>query len=229
MSHAVKLLRSLYRVVLLRACQQQARSTNPLAARSFLPLEGLEPRLLLSSATLGNDGQLSILGDEADNTVTIQQTAETGDGVDVTVALDGTSVDFTGVKSILVQAGDGNDQIRLLSALTVQTQIEGEDGSDRLTGPDDACDWILDGAGSGTGTGVTFSGFEQIVGGAGDDAFALAGEFGGTVDGGGGGPIRSTIPRPRPVSQSTSPRVSLPEPLASPGSRMSSAAPGTTC
>jgi len=63
----------------------------------------------------------------------------------------------------------------------------GGTGSSTLTGPDADTDWILDGLGSGVFDGVnTFTGVESLIGGAGNDTFAFSGNFGGTIDGGGG-------------------------------------------
>lgn len=127
-------------------------------------------------------------------------TLQTGAGDD--------SFKFTGTGKIgAIDAGLGNDtmdvsaltlgvvvNLQLGSALSVAASIAGLEnfvgrigGSDNLIGPDVASAWALTGSRAGTVGGVSFTGFDFIAGGAGDDVFAF--EPGGTIGriAGGGG------------------------------------------
>ena len=186
-SHAVNRLRGLYRSVLLRMRAHEISMAHPALGRGFTRLESLEPRLLLSSATLDTDGLLTVLGDESGTTVVLEQTAQQTDSATVAVGLDGAEAEtFSGVKAILVQTGEGDDSVQLVSALTVATQIDGGEGVDSVVGPEAAFSWLLSGPGSGSVAGVSFSQVEEVVGGSGDDTFLLTGAFNGLIDGAGG-------------------------------------------
>jgi hypothetical protein len=68
------------------------------------------------------------------------------------------------------------------------TSVVGSAASDTLVGPDAGATWNLTGANSGTVAGVSFSSFEKLQGGSGDDkfVFAAAGSVSGNIDGGAG-------------------------------------------
>ena len=64
--------------------------------------------------------------------------------------------------------------------------VIGGSGSDLLIGPNSTSAWTLNGSGAGTLGSLSFSGFEQLRGGAAADTFALGGGSVASVDGGGG-------------------------------------------
>jgi hypothetical protein len=89
-------------------------------------LEALEPRLLLSATPFAFDagsGLLTVTGDNNDNILVIDESAHDATGSTIKLTLDGTdSPIFSAVKSIQVDALDGNDSISLVNPLSVRTQ-----------------------------------------------------------------------------------------------------------
>ena len=76
--------------------------------------------------------------------------------------------------------------------MDVQTFIAAGGSGNTFIGPDADAMWNIDGTNSGTllsgASTFTFEGFQNLVGGAGSDSFALlpGGSVSGVVDGGGG-------------------------------------------
>ena len=151
-------------------------------------LEALEPRLLMSA-----DPTVS-LNATADIVTILQEATPGGDGkgiIDLTV--NGTTTTYqdgaNGLNSLTIQGLGGNDSFTFGGEVTVAVSIDGGDGTDTITGPDQDTDWLIDSANGGTFGGIhTFSNLESLVGGAADDNFAFgpAGSLTGGVDGGGG-------------------------------------------
>ncbi len=170
-----------------------ARQVTKSQLRRKVLFETLELRLPLTATAELDAGLLSIQGDAlAANHVQIAQTAQSEDGVTIQVTLDGLSpLEFVGVKSIEVLAGEGDDTVQLLSVITVDTSLQGGGGDDTLIGPDEEVDWILTDNGAGTVADIAFSDFERLVGGNAADSFQL--QPGGTValgiDGGDGSDV----------------------------------------
>ena len=89
-----------------------------------LPVEALEERKVLSATmSLANQGHtLMIVGDRSDNHIAITQTDH-----DVQVTADGDPTQrFTGITSILVSTGDGNDDVRVIYGFTPQPDPPGD-------------------------------------------------------------------------------------------------------
>ena len=89
-----------------------------------LPVEALEDRKYLSATmTLLNSGHtLSIVGDRSDNHIAIAQTDH-----NVVVTADGAPAQsFTGITSILVSTGDGNDDVRVIYGFNPQPDPPGD-------------------------------------------------------------------------------------------------------
>src|SRR5262249_8491533 len=70
----------------------------------------------------------------------------------------------------------------------LQSFTGGPGAANTLVGPDTPSTWNLTGCTSGSVTGLTFSGFQDLTGGAAADTFVFqpGGSISGTVDGGGG-------------------------------------------
>ena len=66
--------------------------------------------------------------------------------------------------------------------------VVGSAGADTLIGPDSGPTWQINAANAGAVFGVSFSSFENLTGGAGNDTFAFkpGGSISGNIDGGGG-------------------------------------------
>ena len=96
---------------------------------------------------------------------------------------------FTGqgtVSNIQCLAGAGNDSFQLDPDATPGLYfLDGQAGNDTVHGPDKASAWTLSGKG-GTVNGVAFNNMEAVVGGAGDDTFALTANSALSINGGGG-------------------------------------------
>jgi len=184
--------------------------------------ETLENRVLLS-AVLSSAGLLTITGTSGDDKismvrvkatktkpamliVTEKVTAVKSDGLGTLATLETTNFTLAAVKSILVNAGNGNDSVSVAGGRTyhvaIPSTINGEAGNDSLTGGD-ANDVINGGKGDdlitgGAGNDRLFGndGFDRITGGDGADYLnggldndrLYANDGGGldTVEGGGG-------------------------------------------
>ncbi len=142
-------------------------------------IELLEPRRLLS-ATLSSAGLLTITGTPNDDRismvrttkgqliVTQKSTINKPDNTGTLSTVETTNFSLAAVKSILVNAGDGNDSVSVAGGwkyhVVIPSRINGQNGNDSLTGGD-ANDTIRGGAGD-----------DLINGGAGNDS--LYGEDG---------------------------------------------------
>ena len=93
-------------------------------------------------------------------------------------------VSFGGFSTLQGQAG--NDTF-IFNGGTIAT-IDGGAGSNTIVGANTTTTWNLTGAVSGSLSGTTFNNIQSLVGGSGNDTFAVGNSvtFGGTIDGGGG-------------------------------------------
>lgn len=153
------------------------------SARRGVALECLEDRRLLAGGLLFQANEsLAVTLRLAEGTVQIVETSEPATilaskplaEITAGVRIEGNAFDVS-------LTMDGS-----LSAIAGGIQFVGGTGTNSLTGPNVATDWLITGPGSGSFGVTTFTGVESLVGGAGADAFAIAGSFGGIVDGGGG-------------------------------------------
>lgn len=163
------------------------------ARRSSFTFEALEPRLLLSAdLSLNPAGLMNIQGDASANTFVIEQTGASETGATLSVSLDGgPSQVFSGVKGLSVDAAEGNDSIRLLSAISIDATLDGGEGSDTLqqTFLLDSV-WTIAEENTGDVNGQIFSGIENLVGAADNEdtfVFAQGASLSGGVEGGVGG------------------------------------------
>src|SRR5436190_293989 len=117
-------------------------------------IEALEPRLQLT-AVLAASGLLTITATAADDKVSMTRTQPTKtkpaylvvsekivtkkpDGTGTLTTIDTTRFPLAGVKSILVNAGDGNDSVSVAGGtkyrLAIPATLNGGNGNDSLTG-----------------------------------------------------------------------------------------------
>ena len=102
----------------------------------------------------GNDS-LTVRGGPTNDAFVLQGTSLT---------INGLPVSSSSIESLQLDAGSGDDSIRVDSDLGV-TSIAGGLGLDLLTGPDVPTDWTLRGLGTGTMGNTTLSGMETLQGG----------------------------------------------------------------
>ena len=115
------------------------------------------------------------------------------DGLGVTVDGLSQSRPTASVLGLSITGGDGADTFVLhgsLFPLSVPIVLDGSGGRDVIRGPPANTTWNITGAGSGTVSGVSFAGIEDISGAADNEdtvVFGPAGSLAGIVDGGAGG------------------------------------------
>jgi hypothetical protein len=93
------------------------------------------------------------------------------------------------LQALTVVGGSGGVQFDFRGTTAAKpTRLFAGAGSDTLVGPDTGASWSLTGSDSGQVTRITYSGIENLVGGAGTDTFWFlpAGQVSGFLDGGGG-------------------------------------------
>jgi Ca2+-binding RTX toxin-like protein len=187
-----------------------------------MQLEALEHRVLLS-AVLASTGLLTITGTADDDRISMVRVNATktkpallivtekvttlkGDGSGTLATVETTNFTLASVKSIVINAGSGNDSVSVAGGRTyhiaIPSTINGESGDDSLTGGD-ADDVLSGGKGDdlitgGAGNDRLFGneGADRLTGGEGADYLnggldndrLYADDGGGTdtVDGGGG-------------------------------------------
>src|SRR5262249_46252950 len=94
-------------------------------ARAQLRLETLETRELMSVTTALVGGQLLVTGDNSGNTITLQHSG-------TNTVVNGTSFPDSAITNgILIQSGNGNDTVNILSTVKAVT-IEGQNGQDTV-------------------------------------------------------------------------------------------------
>ncbi|MBF8263864.1 MAG: hypothetical protein HW387_1529, partial [Parachlamydiales bacterium] len=128
-----------------------------------------------TAGKLSGDGGIGIDGGAGTNTIT-------GPGGAAAAAWS-----VTGATTGLINAGAG------ITTFTSIQQLSGNSTNDTLTGPDSGDTWTINASNGGSlASGISFTGMEKFVGGAGDDnyTFTIAGVITGIggmgIDGGGG-------------------------------------------
>ena len=125
---------------------------------------------------------------DASHTVSVAVAAD-----DLVVTVDGiaSSRPVSSVTSLSVAGGAGDDSFDVSAgALPVPVALDGGAGNDTLHGPAADSTWTISGQGSGSVAGISFAGFENLAGAAGNkDTFVVdaGGGVSGVVDGGAGG------------------------------------------
>jgi hypothetical protein len=86
-----------------------------------------------------------------------------------------------------LNTGGGNDTVNVQTT-SGNLVVNGQGGTNTLVGPNASEAWNLTGTNSGTVAGVSFSGFENLTGGTGNDLFVFSNGQGvtGTITGGSG-------------------------------------------
>jgi RTX calcium-binding nonapeptide repeat (4 copies) len=156
----------------LRRWLAAAPARNPRRAR--LGLIGLEDRSVPAvSATFGG-GILTVTGDGADNILSIEAVAgqakvfETVGGTPTEVAIAGGPATLGLLASITVNAGAGNDTVTVANSIKAPATLNGETGSDNLSGGGGA-DTIVTGTDTTGDTANGNDGNDTITGGPGSD------------------------------------------------------------
>ena len=143
---------------------------------------------------------------DASHTVSI---AVTADALVVTVDGVASSRPVAAVTSLTVTGGAGDDSFDVSAgALPVPVALNGGAGSDTLHGPAADSTWTISGEGSGSVAGISFAGFENLAGAAGNkDTFVVEPGAGvsGVIDGGPGGFDTVQVSGARVVSNPTDP------------------------
>jgi hypothetical protein len=99
------------------------------------------------------------------------------------------TIAYATIEQLVVSAGSGNDSLTLATPVpTVATTFDGGGGTNRLTGANVANTWTINAGNSGSVGTVTFTSFQDLVGGSGDDTFKFlaGGSIAGTINGGAG-------------------------------------------
>src|SRR5689334_15787091 len=110
-------------------------------ASADFTLESVEPRLLLSFASLSSHGTLSVVGTGGTDSITVQFS-----GTKVQAVLNGATASFnkSAVKRIFAEGLGGNDRIKNKTSLP--STLMGDSGNDSITGGS-AADSIVGGSG----------------------------------------------------------------------------------
>ena len=153
--------------------------------RNLGVFESLESRRLLSSAALGADGVLRIIGDDLKtNAITVSNSV---DGLSVDVTINSTNslgvtktfsrsfLKSQGITSLWVSGGSKNDAITASAvhgAFTIPMRADGRGGNDAITTGDGA-DLVF--AGAGNDLVNSGNGADRVFGGLGDDALNSGG------------------------------------------------------
>ncbi|MCP3866573.1 MAG: LEPR-XLL domain-containing protein, partial [Gammaproteobacteria bacterium] len=168
-----------------------------------------EPEVLLEQE-LSRVESLMVRGSDGDDRLTVDQpvpfsldiTFDGGLGEDTLVGSDRTntweitgagtgslnSLNFSGTERL--EGGDLADEFFLQDEGFLSGGLDGGAGEDTLSGPSSDSIWTIDGAGSGSLAGTTFSALENLTGSAGnEDVFVLEGEgsLAGLIHGGDAG------------------------------------------
>jgi hypothetical protein len=106
----------------------------------------------------------------------------TADTIDYSALAGPVTVDLQSSAASLIKGGAAN------GFSNIQAFVGSTSSADTLIGPDTATTWTISSANGGTAGTESFGGFENLVGGSGNDTFKFvgAGSVSGTVNGGGG-------------------------------------------
>jgi hypothetical protein len=152
-----------------------------------------------SVAVAGNAGVDTLVVNDQNNSAA--QTYSLGAGV---INRSGVAISFASMSTVTLNGGSGGNQFNVQSTLAGATlALNGGSGTNTLVGPNVATTWNLSGSNAGTFSGgVSFSNFQNLTGGTGDDTFAFANGAGvsGTIDGGGGSNLLDYSPYATPVT-----------------------------
>jgi hypothetical protein len=163
-------------------------------------LEPLEQRTLLSITPRLVPGGVSFLGDGVSDVLTLRATpsnqlAYSIDGSPFSTDLGGGALSLASKFAIAVDTGGGGDRLEVDASLRSVLDSgggtlsdHGGSGLNTLSGGDTGSTWWITGINAGRVGGITFTDVQNLVGGLGQDTFALAGQAGvdSTIDGGGG-------------------------------------------
>lgn len=178
--------------------RRAAEPSSPGVPRRRKPVfEALENRLLLSADPLGalaENGVLSLVLGDGDDAALVERVGAAQSGGDIVAVTLGAVTQrygdpFLGIFRLLIDAGAGDDWLRLLG-VTARTEIIGGLGTDTLAWQGGDATWSITARDTGQVGTASFSSFEHLAGGADTrDAFLFAAgaTVSGGVDGGAGG------------------------------------------
>jgi len=168
------------------------------AQKTVEPLEPGQTRQESLAATLPPDlilGQAYRLGVIADYDGQVAETDEANNTLlspEIQAAIGADSLDFSGVAANLTitVAADGSlaitDGSNVLAGITGVKSITGGTGNNTIISPDSGAIWTITGENAGSVNGISFANFQNLAGGAGDDAFVFSGGSVAGVVGGAG-------------------------------------------
>ena len=160
-----------------------------------------------AESVIGGSGSDTLVGSDAGDTWQLDSTdsgsvggiefgafenLQGGSGDDTVVFGDGADISGN------LDTGAGSDTLDYSASTTPVTvdltdtsragyeSVIGSAGADTIVGTDAGDTWQITGAGSGSVAGISFSSFENLRGGSGDDSFVFAGGSVSSIDGGGG-------------------------------------------
>lgn len=159
--------------------------------------ERLESRLLLSAdpvALFGTDGVLELVLGDGDDRAIVERLGASDAGGDIVAVSFGAVTEqygnhFLGVMRLLIDAGAGDDWLRIVG-VTAMTDVIGGLGTDTFEWQRGDATWSITALDTGTVETVSFSTFEHLVGA--DDRqdtflFTAGATVSGRVEGGAGG------------------------------------------
>gem|GEM_PF-2401726 len=157
-----------------------SRSRRPQPLRQYSSaLQTLESRVVLDASASLVEGVLTVVGSDSDDRIGIGQT-----GTEVVVLLNGVETRYPSdtVTSISVDAGVGNDHVRIARNVSLPSTLQGGTGNDVLEGG--AGNDVIDG-GDGNDVLRGGNGDDQLTGGLGNDQLH-GGRGADVIDGGDG-------------------------------------------
>jgi hypothetical protein len=142
----------------------------------------------------GIQGPLTVNGGAGTNSLAF---FDQGQGMGQNYTLTATSLTRGGIavttyatlaRVTLSTAGSGGSTVADTANPTIPTTVSGNGAGNTLAGPNANDLWTVNGKNAGQVGGVTFSGFSNLTGGAGNDTFAFqtGGRLTGVINGGGG-------------------------------------------
>ena len=145
----------------------------------------------LNGKRLGNfalTGGIYLYGNGGSDLVTVNGTgaADNFEILPDAVVMNGTTTNSSGIGTWNVNGKAGNDSFTMSGG---SAKINGNGGSDVVIENDSADHlWFINDVGAGNLDSLSFTGIEQLTGGAGDDIFLMQddGKMSGLIDGGGG-------------------------------------------
>ncbi|HEY3183210.1 MAG TPA: hypothetical protein VGJ77_10265, partial [Gaiellaceae bacterium] len=164
-----------------------APATDTTIALSDQTVAVLDPSTTPGSGRSPPEAWVTTLSSDAAHVVGVSV-----DGSDLVVTVDGvaSSRALEDVTALTITGGPLADTFTIGASVAIPVALDGAGGADTFVGPAGDQRWSVDGPGSGSVGGVTFTGFENLSGAADNDdtfVFGGGGSVAGVVQGGPGG------------------------------------------